>query len=365
MPLGTTSQTACVKTGRLYFLGGNMMKKRVLPTLLALCMVLALLPVTSFAATSGTRGDNITWTLDDNGHLTISGTGVIYQPDHLDEEWIDQVKTIDIGEGITELGPVAFELGGCIIKVKLPETLTKIGADAFYLESNLEEINIPGKVTEIGEGAFFGCKKLTGVTLPDGLTTIGEMAFLGMDVPSVTVPRSVANIGEWGLGYRMTETWETEKIPGFTIYGYAGTEAERYAKANGFTFSALSDTPSTPASSGISVTVGGKAVEWTDAKPFIDANSRTMVPLRAVADAMKLTVNWDSNVREASFSNGSKTIYFPIDNTSARTSDGGAVQMDTAAVIVNDRTYAPIRYLAEYFGYEVGWDAATQTVSLK
>ena len=67
-----------------------------------------------------------------------------------------------MGEGITEIGPVAFELGGCIIKVKLPETLTKIGADAFYLESNLEEINIPGKVTEIGEGAFFGCKKQTG-----------------------------------------------------------------------------------------------------------------------------------------------------------------------------------------------------------
>ena len=63
-----------------------MMKKRVLPTLLALCMVLALLPVTSFAATNGTRGGNITWTLDDNGHLTISGTGVIYQPAHLDEE---------------------------------------------------------------------------------------------------------------------------------------------------------------------------------------------------------------------------------------------------------------------------------------
>ena len=123
--------------------------------------------------------------------------------------------------------------------------------------------------------------------------------------------------------------------------------------------------PEQPAApSGISVTVGDKAVEWTDAAPFIDANSRTMVPLRAVADAMSLTVNWDGDAREASFSDGSKTIYFPIDSTSARTSDGGAVQMDTAAVIVNERTYAPIRYLAEYFGYTVGWDGETQTVSL-
>ena len=36
----------------------------------------------------------------------------------------------------------------------------------------------------------------------------------------------------------------------------------------------------------------------------------------------------------------------------------------TAAVISNERTYAPIRYLAEYFGYTVGWDGETQTVSL-
>lgn len=128
----------------------------------------------------------------------------------------------------------------------------------------------------------------------------------------------------------------------------------------------LPTTPSAPSTpSGISVTVNGMAVTWTDAAPFIDANSRTMVPLRAVADAMGLNVNWDGSAREATFTNGNKTIYFPIDSNTARTSNGGIVQMDTAAVIVNDRTYAPIRYLAEYFGYEVGWDAATRTVTIK
>ena len=66
--------------------------------------------------------------------------------------------------------------------------------------------------------------------------------------------------------------------------------------------------------------------------------------------------------REASFTDGSKTIIFPIDSTTARTGDGGTVGMDTAAVISNDRTYAPIRYLAEFFGYAVGWNADTQTV---
>ena len=112
----------------------------------------------------------------------------------------------------------------------------------------------------------------------------------------------------------------------------------------------------------ISVTVGGEAVAWTDALPFIDENSRTMVPLRAVGNALGLTVDWDSQAREASFSDGTKTIFFPIGSAEARTGDGETIPMDTAAVIVNDRTYAPIRYLAEFFGHTVDWDGAARTV---
>ncbi len=115
----------------------------------------------------------------------------------------------------------------------------------------------------------------------------------------------------------------------------------------------------------ISVTVGGKAVAWTDAIPFIDANSRTLVPLRAVGDAMGLTVGWDPSAREASFTNGTKTIYFPIDSNEARTGDGAVITMDTAAVIKGGRTFAPIRAMAEFFGYTVSWDAATRTVIIK
>ncbi len=112
----------------------------------------------------------------------------------------------------------------------------------------------------------------------------------------------------------------------------------------------------------IGVTVGGIPVRWTDAVPFIDDNDRTMVPLRAVGDALGLTVSWDGKAREAGFSDGTKSLFFPIDSSEARTGDGRIVKMDTAAVIVNDRTYAPIRYLAEYFGFTVGWDSTTRTV---
>ena len=111
----------------------------------------------------------------------------------------------------------------------------------------------------------------------------------------------------------------------------------------------------------ISVRVGEEKVGWTDALPFIDENDRTLVPLRAVANALGLSVSWDASAREAVFSKNGRTIRFPIGNQTAFTTEG-VLQMDTAAIIRNDRTYAPIRYLAEYFGSTVGWDAAARTV---
>ena len=120
-----------------------------------------------------------------------------------------------------------------------------------------------------------------------------------------------------------------------------------------------------PVADAVGVTVNGVPVEWTDAQPFINADSRTMVPLRAVGDALGLTVTWDAAAREAVFTDGNKTLRFPIGSTIAYTGEGEALPMDTAAVIVGDRTYAPARYLAEYFGCTVGWDGAARTVVIE
>lgn len=122
--------------------------------------------------------------------------------------------------------------------------------------------------------------------------------------------------------------------------------------------------PSAAANQAPGVSVNGRAVVWSGAEPFIDRNGRTMVPLRAVANALGLEVSWDGEAREASFSDGARSIVFPIDSSSARTDAGDVIRMDTAAVIVKNSTYAPVRYLAEFFGFSVGWDAAERTVSI-
>lgn len=141
------------------------------------------------------------------------------------------------------------------------------------------------------------------------------------------------------------------------------------------------------ADSAIGVTVNGAAVAWTDARPFIDANSRTLCPLRAVGEAMGMTVGWEEETRTATFTklveketdaqNGLKYVMeFPVGGAVATFTSyalkGGSVvnrysakvYMDTAAVVVDGRTYAPVRYLAEGFEFAVEWDGGTRTVRI-
>ena len=117
----------------------------------------------------------------------------------------------------------------------------------------------------------------------------------------------------------------------------------------------------------INVTVDGTPVAWTDAKPFIDENDRTLVPLRPIANALGLEVAWNDDTNTASFTDGETTVEFVIGSNEYHCflNDMDVhvyVEMDTEAVVANSRTYAPARYLAECFQYAVGWEQATQTV---
>jgi len=117
------------------------------------------------------------------------------------------------------------------------------------------------------------------------------------------------------------------------------------------------------------ITVNGTPVAWTDTKPFIDENSRTMVPLRPIANALGLEISWDDDTNVASFTDGTTTAEFTIGSSKYHVflNDMDVhvyLEMDTAAVIVNSRTYAPARYLAECFQYSVGWEDATKSVSI-
>ena len=136
--------------------------------------------IAASAASSGNCGDsgsNVTWLLDDNGTLTISGSGKIedYRSD-IDQPWYSNRS--DITSVVIEPG------------------VTSIGSLAFYECSNLTSITIPSGLTSIGEQAFGNCTGLTSITIPSGFISIGDYAFWNCTVlTSITIPSSVTSIG--------------------------------------------------------------------------------------------------------------------------------------------------------------------------
>jgi len=97
--------------------------------------------------------------------------------------------------------------------------------------------------------------------------------------------------------------------------------------------------------------------------PPIIENGRTLVPLRAIFEAMGATVQWDQSTQTVTATKGKTVLILPINSTSP-TINGVVYSLDIAAKIVNNRTLAPLRFVGETFGGTVNWDETTRTISL-
>ena len=246
---------------------------------------------------SGTTGD-CEWKLSDKGVFTVSGSGAMKDYNtfgNIDPApWGYDISEVVIKDGVSTVGNGAFNNRTNLHKVTIPDTVTSIGSGAFssclFLEeirlcssiksigtsafsgTGITEIDIPYGVEAIEGSTFYGCSRLTNVKLPNSVKSIGMYAFVdctnlaNINIPasvttigayaflnssylnSVTVPESVTEIGDKALGYYYTQSANDPlKLPDFTIRGYKGSAAEKYAKKNGLTFIAVSDTPSEPA----------------------------------------------------------------------------------------------------------------------
>ncbi len=143
---------------------------------------------------SGTCGEHLTWTLTEDGTLTISGTGAMtdYEYDGIRPWSVETVRTIVVGDGITTIGNYAFKNCTGLTAVDLPSTLTRIGHSAFETCTGLAAITVPSGTKSIGASAFYGCNALTSITLPDSVTTIDAWAFCGCSILSeITIPSGV------------------------------------------------------------------------------------------------------------------------------------------------------------------------------
>ncbi len=214
--------------------------------LTALLLAGLLLCSCALASDSGMWGE-LTWTLDDSGTLTISGTGKMeYFALDSQEAWrakSSEIQNVVIGNGITNIsscsfcesavrsitipdsvnfiGDNAFENCKSLRSVEFPQSLEYIGNFAFCNCAALTEIIIPsvqeiqdhafdecgnlasvqikGGIRSIGNSAFAYCNKLAAVTLPDSLGTLMNNAFYACSsLKSVSIP-NVSSIGQWAF----------------------------------------------------------------------------------------------------------------------------------------------------------------------
>ena len=157
----------------------------------------------------GDDGDNVTWTLDSDGLLTISGTGSMCEYSYQNAyggivttaPWGQkQLTSVVISNGITSIGKYAF--CGCrsITSITILDGVTSIGYEAFRGCTGLTNITIPDSVTSIGDCVFYDCRSLTSITIPDSVTSIGDWAFCGcIGLTSITIPDSVTSIGAYAF----------------------------------------------------------------------------------------------------------------------------------------------------------------------
>jgi peptidoglycan DL-endopeptidase LytE len=128
--------------------------------------------------------------------------------------------------------------------------------------------------------------------------------------------------------------------------------------------SVYASTSSIPAKTeAVSIFVDDKQVQFPDAAPFIDPNDRTQVPVRFVSQELGYQVNWNmegSNVH-VTLKNGSDTIDLHT-NDDVVYRNGQAVQMDTKPMLYANRTYVPLRFVAEALNSKVEWDGANHMV---
>ena len=191
---------------------------------------------------SGAWGGNLVWILEDDGSLTIAGSGVMNDLSSGESAWRkykESITSVEIEDGITNIGAYAFYGCSSLTEIIIPDNIISFGEYSFSGCSSLASISMPKNLRLIGNSAFSNCRQLTSVNVdslltwcrisfssltsnplyythslcingelqqnlvfPDGLGSIKPHAFAGFsNLLSITIPNGVTSIGDgafWG-----------------------------------------------------------------------------------------------------------------------------------------------------------------------
>lgn len=199
------------------------MNKGIMAVVMTVAMVITSMSATGkisrAADMSGTCGDDLTWVLDEEGTLTVSGTGEMTST-----PWeIYDVKEVVINEGVTTITAYAFAFqeelervyiaDGLIeihenafkdceklVEIVIPDTVEEIEEYTFDNCSKLESIRLPLAMKEISSAIFSDCKSLSNIEIQNNITCICSSAFIGCEsITNINIPESVIAIEGWAF----------------------------------------------------------------------------------------------------------------------------------------------------------------------
>lgn len=380
--------------------------KKILGCTLVLLCVMSLFSLGVYAATNGTCGDNVYWTLE-NSTLYIRGTGGM--ENYKNEfnvpwrEYRDDITKVDISNGVTSIGDLAFCECINIESVKMPEGITRIGLHAFaqceniktisipasvlnvdayaFADTGIAEITLPVGIQSIGNAAFLGCKNLKFIKIPDTITQLPNYIFQDCKaLENVNLPNTLKQIGVGS--FNSCSSLKSINIP--TSVNKIETSA--FFQCGQLTNIKLPNNITTISQGAfmqcgrlekISIPQGVTTIEngafsfctslkmvsipdtvtYMSSYAFSNCNLETIYYGGTFESWMKLKSN--SNI---GFENAKEYYnnYVPIIITVKL--NGTMISFEQPPVIIDGRTLVPLRAIFESMGAIVDWDGNTQTV---
>jgi hypothetical protein len=168
---------------------------------------------------SGTCGTHVTWQLNTEGTMYISGYGEMSACEYGKQPWLeykDQIQSVIFESGVTSVGERAFfwtDIESSITSVTFSETITSIGNFAFIWNSKLQNFTLPEGLLSIGQQAFYGCSSLTEIVIPDSVGFLdGEVFGDDISLTYAYIGKSVSCIGD-GIFTGCTSLTEINNSP--------------------------------------------------------------------------------------------------------------------------------------------------------
>ncbi len=113
----------------------------------------------------------------------------------------------------------------------------------------------------------------------------------------------------------------------------------------------------------ISINVNGNQLEMSHSPQIIE--NSTLVPLRDISDALDIDIKWNESTRTINVYGANDTYTLEIDNHTVQSEHHNTILLNVAPTIIENKTFVPIRFIAESMGADVLWDDVSKTISIK